>query len=278
MQTILITIKKIILRFSVFLSYLLIPLTALQPSILYADNAVFSNGPYPFLCDMHIWRPIIALGAGYISAGQVGASAIFPIIDPVTDSFYVYTPNTGRSSEGIFDGFLGIEIAFGNSGGGIQLGIGYAQTVPFTVKGTLVQGTASTEGTFSYQYNFSAKQVLIEGKLFAGFDSIYHPYIFGGIGRSFNRAYQFTTTVPPFLSFTRIFNNNTVNSYSYAVGVGIDFALDEVFSIGIGYRYASFGGVSLGSAVIDTTPVPGKLAQNDFSANELLLQLTAGFY
>lgn len=256
-------------RFQHFFNCLLIISISLLPSAVNASN--------PFCCDCN-WRPVLALGGGYLFSTMLGESQNFPIQNPITDSFYNYSPNHNTKSTAIVDGFLGIEWGLGDNGAGLQLGVSYDQIVPFTVKGTLVQGAdINSQASFTYQYDITLSQVLFGGKLLGVLSGIYHPYFFGGVGAAFNRASQFTTNVPPFLTFTKTYASNANTVFTYAVGVGLDVDLDQVFRLGAGYRFSNFGKVQLGNATIDTTPVPGTLSQRNLYTNEILLQITCLF-
>jgi hypothetical protein len=39
------------------------------------------------------WRPVVGVGGGIASTGNLGQQLIFPIINPITDENYNYSPN-----------------------------------------------------------------------------------------------------------------------------------------------------------------------------------------
>lgn len=225
------------------------------------------------------WHPVIAVGGGYMASNQVGKSKTFPIVNPTTDSFYQYTASHSTRTSQVGDVFVGTELRFGCYPWKFQLGVGYDQAAPFKAKGTtLIQGADQvSEDILNYQYDVLLHQLLLEGKMFGFLNSIFHPYLFAGVGASFNSASSFQSTVPVFLTFTRTYKSQTQTNFSYALGFGIDFDLDCVLRVGIGYRYNSFGIVSLGDATIDTTSVPGTLSQSNLYTNEVLAQITYVF-
>lgn len=122
--------------------------------------------------------------------------------------------------------------------------------------------------------HISAEQFLVEGKLLYTYHCIFHPYILAGLGVSANRADNFSTNVPPFLTFTRVYSSHSETFFSYNVGAGIDFDVTNNIRLGIGYRFADFGKAQLGSARIDTTNVSGTLSQNNLFVHEILGQVT----
>lgn len=94
-----------------------------------------------------------------------------------------------------------------------------------------------------------------------------------GLGTSYNTSSHWRTDVPT-TKFTRAYYDNTQSSFSYAIGTGIDFALDKHFRLGIGYRFTDFGQSTLGQGRINAISVTGALSQNHLYANELLGQVT----
>lgn len=254
----------------------------LKRFLIYLFSACISlSSPVIFAydyCGYSCWRPVIALGAGYLSPTNLGVSQNFPIQNPVTDSFYDYAPNHAAETNGLVDGFIGVEWGLTQSGALLQLGLGYNQAAEFTVKGTLTQGAdVHSQAVFRYSYDVTLMQLLLEGKLLMTIAEIYHPYLFGGAGLSFVKGSSYSTSVPPFLTFTRMYANNTNTNFSYSVGAGLDIELDSTFRIGVGYRFSDYGSLKLGNAVIDTTQVSGTLSQSHIYTNEILAQVTVGF-
>ncbi len=220
------------------------------------------------------WHPLVSIGGGTASSSNVGASQNFPIQYPVTEEFYSYSVSHATQTSSLVDIFLGAEWNV-QPNWAVQGGIGYNQASPFSVKGTLVQGTdVASQNTYTYQYGVLIRQLLIEGKLLYSFRQRFHPYVFAGLGTALNKSYSYNTNVPPFLTFTRMYSNNAMTSFSYALGVGLDYDVDSLIRLGIGYRFANLGKAQLGSAVIDTTHVSGTLSQSNIYANEVLVQFT----
>lgn len=262
------TFASFLSRFTSIFVFILFGIFVLTPITTFAGN-----GRSCWACN---WYPIITIGAGGISSSKLARSQSFQIVNPIVDSFYYYTPNQGTQTNGILDGFIGFEWRLGTKAGlMLQGGLGYDQAASFTVKGSLIQGAdVGSEDKFTYQYNVILRQLLLEGKLLASFASYYHPYLFAGVGAAFDSASNFSTNVPYYLTLTRAYSSNNSTEFSYSVGFGIDMDLDAIFRIGIGYRFADYGNISLGKAVIDTTPVSGTLSQSNVYTNEILAQLT----
>lgn len=221
-----------------------------------------------------MWHPIATIGGGVSISSDIGESKNFPILNPTTDEFYYYTINSATQTSGLLDAFLGAEWNL-RPNWALQAGIGYNQASPFSASGTFVQGAdVETEDTYNYRYGILLRQLLIEGKLLYSIKEYFHPYVLVGLGAAFNKAYNYYTTVPRFLTFTRMYSNNSTTSFSYALGIGLDYDVTSQIRLGLGYRFADLGKVELGSAVIDTTSVSGTLSQSNLYTNEVLVQFT----
>lgn len=224
--------------------------------------------------DTSPWHAVLSLSPGIAISSDIGKSRTFPIINPITDEFYIYSANRPTQTASVFDGFIGLEWAC-HPQWSLQMGLGYNQAWNFRAEGSFLQGTdVQSEDRYSYHYNVLTRQLLAEGKLLYNFKKCYHPYFSLGLGAAFNNASDSGTNVPPFSTFTRQYKNNTKTSFTYSVGVGIDADVLDHLRLGIGYRFADFGQMKLGDATIDTTSVGGTLSQNHIYASEILMQFT----
>lgn len=232
-----------------------------------------STSSYAFWYDQKIWRPVFSLGIGAVRPTNSGFSKTFPIVNPETDERYEYDSGNSKHTAALFDGFIGME-TMPCPEWAWQLGIGYNQSSDFSTQGRFSQGADPQSTNFySYRADFLTRQLLAEAKFLYAINQ-WHPYVFAGIGVSFNKASNYNTDVPPFLTFTRIYKNNTETSFSYALGAGVDMDFCTNWRWGVGYRFADLGRLKLGHAVIDTTKVNGTLSRSNLYANELLTQLT----
>ncbi|MDR3476902.1 MAG: outer membrane beta-barrel protein [Gammaproteobacteria bacterium] len=219
-------------------------------------------------------RPFVALGGGIAVTSKLGESKTFPIQNPITDQFYSYNPHSPTQTAAIGDIFLGAEWVM-HPRWALQLGINYNQTSAFNVKGTLTQGASvASQSQFTYQYKIEARQILLEGKLLYHCQDQFHPYLLLGLGGSINTGYGFITNIPPTLTFTRQYNNATKHSFSYRLGIGADFDMTPNIRLGLGYNFANFGKVNLGSASIENIPVSRTLTQASMGVNEIVGQIT----
>ena len=227
-----------------------------------------------FFTSAYAWHPVLSVGGGMSTSSTVGNSTTFPIQNATTDEFYAYSVNHSTQTSSLLDSFLGIEWHV-RPNWMMQMGINYNQASPFSARGPFLQGAdAGSADAYMYHYRVLTRQLLLEGKLLYTLKNRYHPYLLAGLGAAFNKAYNFYTSVPPTLTFTRMYANNATTSFSYAIGVGIDTDIASQLRLGIGYRFANVGQIKLGGATIDTINVYGTLSQSNWYANELILQLT----
>ena len=218
------------------------------------------------------WHPVFGIESGVVISSDAGKSQTFPISDS-SPEFYKYARKSNTQTEVIYGGFAGAEWQ-APSRWNLLLDVNYMQSTPFSVKGTLTQGVdVASEDSYDYHYKIIVRQLLVESKFSYVNTTRFQPYAQVGIGASFNRAYSFSTTVPPSLAFTRDYKNNTTVGFTYAVGAGVDIEIIDCLRTGVSYYFTDFGKIALGSASIDGTSVSGTLRQHTFYANEVFAQL-----
>jgi hypothetical protein len=224
-------------------------------------------------------HPITAIGSGPLFQNNLNSTQNFPIQDPNQDEFYSYHTNTASRTVGFFDLFLGVEqplilqpLALDLF---FQYGINYHQPSVLTINGVFTQGLdAQSSNLYQFRYQTIPHQLLAQAKLLYKLNYNLYPYVFGGLGASFNSASQYSTNTPPFITFTRQYKNHTLNSFSYAAGLGIDWEAKPGWRLGAAWRFNDFGTTQLNSATINNIPVNGTLTLNNIYANEILFQLT----
>jgi opacity protein-like surface antigen len=220
------------------------------------------------------WRPIATVGVGSATSSSVGQSQSFPIVNPATDEFYFYSAYRPNQTSVFVDAFLGAEWRL-NEKWLVQGGLSYTGASAFSAKGTFLQGAdLQSADTYNYSYNILERQLLVQSKLLYTFMQRYHPYGVVGIGSAFNRAYNFQTSVPSTITFTREYNDSTTISLAYLVGLGIDVDITNNWRLGIGYRFADLGSTSFGGTSIGGTNVSGTISQTHSYNNIGLLEVS----
>jgi opacity protein-like surface antigen len=220
------------------------------------------------------WKGVLAIGGGAAITSNVGSSKTFPISNPVTDQFFIYDDHRTTQAAGFVEAFLGAERKI-HTNWIMQIGLDFTQMNALTSKGDLTQGADTPSADeYSYKYSIKSRQLLAAGKFLYRWQKYYLPYVFLGLGAAWNKAYDYGTSIPPFSTFTRDYSQNTQTSFSYSLGLGLDYEFYKTLRLGIGYRFADLGRASLGSAQIDTTSVSGTLSQSHIYTSEILAQLT----
>ena len=219
------------------------------------------------------WHPILAFSAG-AAFSNPGESKNIPAHDGIF-SFYHYDASDSSHARFLGGLFLGAEFLLQPEHLSLQAGLSYYQPVSFTLTGEVTQGAdVSSENQYSYQYDIQSQQVLIESKLLYNVQH-YHPYLTAGIGAVFNRSQNFEVDIdPPFTTFSNQFKDNTVTSFMYRIGLGIDIDIAKQTRLGLGYRFADLGKTKTGHGVIDTVSTNNTLSQSRLYSNEILAQLT----
>jgi opacity protein-like surface antigen len=227
----------------------------------------------PQIFDM-TWQPVVAVGGGVTSSSGIGDSQTYPIQNPATDEYYIYTPRHFHQTPALFEAFAGGE---GNLMPYflLQAGFDYTQAASFSADGTLIQGTDShSQETYRYHYSVLTRQLLAEGKLLLNSFNPFHPYVLAGLGVAINKASDYYISAPVGTTFTRLYQNNTATSFTYTLGAGIDVDVTNNVRFGVGYRFSDLGTVQLGKAIINNTQVSGSLAQSSLYTNAILAQIT----
>ena len=222
---------------------------------------------------------VTAMGGGPLFVSDLRHTQHFPIQNPAQDEFYTYQTQSPSSTAGFFDLFVGLEQPLSSlaafSDYQIQVGFNYHQPSVLRVQGVFTQGLdAQSADTYRFQYQTIPHQLLAETKLLYKLKAHFYPYVFGGIGVSIHSTSQYTTNVPPFLTFTRQYQNNTNSSFTYALGAGVDWEIIPSWRCGVAWRWNDFGTAQLGASSIRQLHVNGALSLSNVSAHELVLQLS----
>jgi len=215
--------------------------------------------------------------ARYLLGAQFGLSVnnslktqTFPIID---ESAYIYTPK-GNANGQVLGVLAGIEFPV-KENYLLQLALKYSRLANLNVDGTVYEGAdAQSADEFSYRYNISSQQLMVESKLLYIWKEKYYPYLQLGLGRSVNDARNYSVDYPIFLTFSPLFENKSTNAFAYSLGLGVDWDINSNCRVGIGYRYLNIGKITLGAGRIDDVPIEPTLEQSSASIHEVLAEIT----
>jgi opacity protein-like surface antigen len=241
------TLFKYILFFSI-----LIPIVAL------------ANNPPSLLTSRQY---SVGLDLGVAKSTNLGNSTTFPL----GYSTYSYSSST-HNVDALVSGISISKILTIAPLDTLQIGVSAHYISNMTAKGNLEQCISSYYQS-TYFYHINSHQYLAEAILHHQFYDRYFPYIYLGLGIASNKAYNYSTTIPDYLTVTPEYSNKTTNSFTYSLGLGVDYFVIPRLSIGIGYRFINLGKVGLGPGVIRNTNVSAKLMQSNLYLNTFLAQL-----
>lgn len=223
------------------------------------------------------WRPVFTLTAGGAFSNDMGSSKYIPISSQIEDQFFNYQAHHNHQASFLYGAFLGAEIYL-NPRWLLQTGLAYYEPGAFRAGGAVTQGADSqSANTYTYSYDINAHQLLAEAKLLYNCQQYkrFHPYVVAGMGAGFNAAHNYQVNIQPaFTTFSNQFPNQDTTSFSYSIGLGIDMDMTNKLRLGLGYRFADLGKVTLGNASIDQVPTNNNLSQSHLYTNEVVGQLT----
>jgi opacity protein-like surface antigen len=233
--------------------------------LLFLIQASYGNTNEKILADK---RFVLGLDFGVTARTQLVHEVTFPL----GYSTFLYTPDRK-------DPFVRYGVSLGrkftlNALNSIIIGLGYHQYSSIDVNGTLQQGISAPLYSANYQYNLQLSNLLAEAKVQRQWLQKFYPYLTAGIGGGFNKAKQFSTTVPDYLTVTPSFTDHTNSSLSYMLGLGIDILLLSNATVGIGYAFSDLGEVGLGNGSIRGITLANYLNQSHLYTNTILAQLS----
>ncbi len=217
--------------------------------------------------------PVVTASGGVAFSSDVGSSKEFT----VGLSQLNYEASDQSQARGVWGLFLGGEFELAEEWD-MQLGVSYYQTSAFGPKGALVQGfNENSLAEYDYEYEIIARQILAETKIMGEWFDFLRPYISAGIGVGINTAQNFSVDYPEDLAMAVEYDDHTISSFTYNLGLGVDVEITEYLRLGVGYRFTDFGEVGLSDGVYDQaepTDSHETLSQDHFYVQEILLQLT----
>ncbi|WP_133128498.1 outer membrane protein [Legionella nagasakiensis] len=224
-----------------------------------AQNDIFlnKNSQYGLIFDL-----------GWSKTRDIGEYTAFPL----GYSTFIYNPLKKTNYPARY-GATFSKIIKGSEKNLLQVGLSYHQIQRMNVDGKLYQGISPPYYMSSYSYRIRSAQLLAEGKWLHEFHHRYFPYLIGGAGVAFNKAQDFTTSIPDYLTVTPSYGNHSNMPFSYTIGLGLDYLLTPNISVGLGYRFSDLGTVKLGAGYIRNTKVPISPSQPHLYLNTLLVSV-----
>jgi len=242
-------------------------------SLELAWELVFDTALPAFIRNLELPRPnhwlaTVTVGPDLLRRGNANTVELLP-------PFENYYTNLSRSDTVVDWGvFLGAEKVFSDKLQ-VQLGVsGYQNGVTSPAGDVWLFGLPQFD-VLSYSYEIDHTRVMVEGKFLTtlGLNQTWHPYVSWGVGEAFNRAshYQETPIVDCALP-SSAFADHKDNSFTWAVGIGVDYAIMPQVRVGFGYQFADLGSVSLGPTPLANTTQT--LSFSNMYANQFRFQIS----
>jgi opacity protein-like surface antigen len=189
----------------------------------------------------------------------------------------LYVGNSSSQAGPIVGGDIGYHWKPANRWFWLNVGVESSFT-QLTSPNGLVHPLFSANPNFdTLNFNYDARAVPLFGMLtLAGNFGHFAPYVIGGLGVSWNKAYNYNE-VPTNPNLTALpmrtmFNSRTQVEFAWTVGAGIAYAVTQSTSIGLEYRYTNYGNLALNPAPQQATRQILNLGK--MTANALLVRMT----
>lgn len=186
-----------------------------------------------------------ALGLAQTSYGTTH----HPVIVDVPEN---YVDNTAAKTTLMYGLFGGIRLPL-RSNFSVETGLSLYQLSNVSITGS---GSQQQLANFSYQYSVASLAAFWESRFFYTIPNHvkFSPFAIAAIGMANNNfhAYQNTydsQTVPP-----PGFSDHAQTSFAYALGLGLQYAINVHWSAAVSYRYQNLGSAVSGSLAIPSTP------------------------
>lgn len=201
--------------------------------------------------NQRLYQPLatFTIGPDFVQKGRTQTLSLLP-------PFQNHYTNTNSATTVVDAGaFIGIERVFTDRLW-VQLGVSGYVDEQISPQGQVWLFASPEFNTLAYGYNIHHTRVMAEGKFLTSFGSYQavHPYVSWGLGAAFNQAQNYREraliagAVP-----TAPFANNSRTSFTWDVGVGVDYTFSSHVRLGAGYQFIDLGSVSLGPTPAATT-------------------------
>lgn len=191
----------------------------------------------------------MSVGPSWTSPGSTQSIALQP------DVINTYVSQNPSNTNVLVNGeiFLGVQTYFFQQIQS-QFGLAFYASSPAKLKGYIqVDGDPNFQN-YADQYKINHEHIALKSKWIFENSFNISPYVTGGLGIGFNRAYGYSMTplifpavpMPPFQSYTQV-------ALSYSAGAGFQRALSKHLKVAVGYQFISWGACHLAPASEQTS-------------------------
>lgn len=150
----------------------------------------------------------------------------------------------------------------------------YRYIFPHDVGAQVTQASPLNTPSYNYNWNLSTSLITAQGKLNIIHFSRVAPYIGAGLGVASTQAksYSEAAIAPTIARISPAYASNTNNSFTYNLGIGLDFKVDSHMLWSIGYEYQNLGEIESGFG--DNLWSQAKLSLGSVTNNKLLVSFS----
>ena len=214
------------------------------------------------------YRPLVKLSYGTDRvdlSNNTDVMFIPPFINTYTSDHHEYAPVGGIT--------LGVAIPLINAWSA-ELGLSYYRNQALQASGHIYQFGDPTLNDLDYTFKIQSQRLLLEGKFLYALNTHWQPFINLGLGGISNKSYHYNEVQnsPTALSLTSPFGSQRKHSFTYTVGIGLDYTLADNWKVGASIAYADLGKAGLSTSA---QQVSGDTIQyRHLHTQEFLIQLT----
>lgn len=189
----------------------------------------------------------VGLGGGFTQSGNVQTLTLLP---PFQNAYHPCSKDNG-----LFLGelFIGMHQAFFYDTDMI-VGLSLAMTNTFKEQGIVEQSLVAGFDNLEYSFKINHAQIAFQSRLFTTIAGYFEPYFIWSVGAARNKATDYNETPRLFPAVAPTpFTDNTVTSFTYRLGIGLQIPLYRRFLTSIAYTFSDLGQVKLGESPAQAT-------------------------
>lgn len=240
-------------------------LSAISASLLASSVSAGNMGP---VIPENDWRMVgtISAGAAWANAGDTQTFFLAPQIEKT------YAAKKSSNALALGELFVGAQRTFADRWQG-QLGVAFSTSGNAKLQGQIWDDADPEFNNHRYNYKVRHSAIALKGKILKDCGFWLTPWVSGALGVGFNRAHGFSNTPLIFEALPNPnYRNNNNTAFSYTLGAGLQKAINEHWSFGLGYEFGDWGKSELDRAAGQTLNSGLKL--NHLYTNGVLLNLS----
>ena len=212
------------------------------------------------------WVATLAAGPAWENGGGNQTITLAPGI------VKTYTKNNTSSSLADVSLFLGVQQpAWKNLQA--QYGLDIANNGNAYITGDIWDDASPVFNNYTYKYQINHTHLNVKAVLQADMGYLVIPWISASAGVAFNDAHDFSNAPGIFTAVpSPNFRSNTITSFNYTFGIGMQRPVNQHWQAGISYQFANWGNSELDTAQGQTTG--NRLSLSNLYTNSILANIS----